>query len=344
MTISAPRETDTPPVAVPSFVAANVLHLILMPTEKCDFRCVYCFEDFEYGRMARPTIDGLRRLIEGRAPTLDALTLDWFGGEPLLELPIIEEIQAHVQRLAREHPSMVLRAGITTNGYRLFPDVLSRLVGLGVGHYQIALDGTAEAHDARRRRGDGAGTFEQIWSNLMTARDSELRFDICVRLHVDRENQNELTDLLERLARELGDDQRFEIFLRPISRLGGPNDSALPILEGREIEVVADLRRRAMALGLRLYSGAEPDACYASAANSFVIRSTGEIAKCTVAFQHPNNRVGQLHPDGTATLDNAKINGWVRGLFSGDPEELHCPMKGFADSRPATGGLKVLSA
>ncbi len=344
MAIPVVQETDMPHAAVPAFVAADMLHLILMPTEKCNFRCVYCFEDFKYGRMKRATVDGLRRLIEGRMPALHALTLEWFGGEPLLELPIIEEIQAYVQRLARRHPAVLLRAGITTNGYGLLPNVLSTLVRLGIDNYQIALDGMATAHDARRKRGDGAGTFDQVWSNLIAARDSDLDFAICVRIHVDRENQDELPGLLELLARDLGDDERFEIFLRPISRLGGSKDSTLPILEGREVEVVGDLRRLAVELGLRLYPLGEPAACYAAAANSFVIRSTGEIAKCTVAFQHPNNRIGQLNPDGTATLDNAKINGWVRGLFSGDPGELHCPMKGFADSKPAAGGLNVIPA
>ena len=74
-----------------------------------------------------------------------------------------------------------------------------------------------------------------------------------------------------------------------------------------------------------------------------MIRSTGEIAKCTVALKHPNNRIGRLNPDGTATLDNEKINGWVRGLFSGDSGELHCPMVGFADRQPSSTGLPVLN-
>ena len=26
------------------------LHLILLPTEQCNFRCKYCYEDFQHGR------------------------------------------------------------------------------------------------------------------------------------------------------------------------------------------------------------------------------------------------------------------------------------------------------
>ncbi len=340
----ATRNDAAPRLVSPQYVAGNVLHLILMPTEKCNFRCTYCYEDFEHGRMPRPVVEGLCRLLAGRAPCLDSLTIEWFGGEPLLELAIIEEVQGHVCRLGREHSGLRAKAGMTTNGYFLFRETLTRLVDLGVKSYQISLDGPRAAHDARRKQGCGAGTFDRVWSNLLAAHASDLDFKIRLRIHVDRENRVEIPALLESLAAEIGGDERFEVFLRPVSRLGGPNDDTLPVLGGEETAVVEELRQLAAEVGLTVHVPGGEKPCYAAAANSFVIRSTGEIAKCTVAFQHPNNRVGQLHPDGRATLDNGKINGWVRGLFSGDAEELRCPMKGFADDRPLARRLTVISA
>ncbi len=339
---SAPPRPAVRRPAVPRFVAGNVLHLILMPTEKCNFRCTYCYEDFEHGRMQRPTIDGVLNLLANRVPALDSLAIEWFGGEPLLALPIVEEIQTHVGELARGRSDLRRHASMTTNGYLLGRDDLTRLFRLGVTSYQISIDGPASAHDRHRRRADGAGTFERIYSNLLAARDSDLDFQVLLRIHVDRENQAELPGFLELLGRDLKDDERFEVFLRPVSRLGGANDAAIPVLEGREVDLVEELRRRARELGLRL--SRPPGPCYAAAANSFVIRSTGEIAKCTVALNHPKNRVGRLRSDGTAKIDNDLLNGWLRGLFSGEEEELQCPMKGFADPRTAAGGLRVLAA
>jgi len=45
--------------------------------------------------------------------------------------------------------------------------------------------------------------------------------------------------------------------------------------------------------------------CYASKANSLVIRADGRIAKCTVALNDERNHIGDLKPDGS--LDNFAV-------------------------------------
>ncbi|TOB11935.1 radical SAM protein, partial [Vibrio parahaemolyticus] len=60
------------------------LQLIIFPTEKCNFRCTYCYEKFEVGRMSNELIQGIKKFLEVRIPELDRLVISWFGGEPLL--------------------------------------------------------------------------------------------------------------------------------------------------------------------------------------------------------------------------------------------------------------------
>src|ERR1044071_7965793 len=60
------------------------LQLILLPTEQCNFRCMYCYEDFSGGRMSPGVSEGVKRLIDRRLDGLRSLTVSWFGGEPLL--------------------------------------------------------------------------------------------------------------------------------------------------------------------------------------------------------------------------------------------------------------------
>jgi uncharacterized protein len=73
---------------------ASSMHHNLLPTEDCNFRCTYCYEDFAIGRMSRATIEAVKKLIESRVPKLRALTIGWFGGEPLIAKDIVMEISA----------------------------------------------------------------------------------------------------------------------------------------------------------------------------------------------------------------------------------------------------------
>ncbi len=322
------------------FLSRRLLHLILMPTEQCNFRCVYCYEDFLAGEMPRPVVDAVKALVGRRIAGLDLLSIEWFGGEPMLAFPIIEEVQAHVAELGRQHPQVRLAGAMTTNGSLLTRRRFDRLVALGVRRYQISLDGTAESHDSLRQRQGGGATFQAIWRNLLAMKVSAEPFYVLLRLHVTRHNQESVERLLDDIARELGGDDRFGVMLRAVHRLGGPHDAELPVLAAEEEpEVLGRLLRRAGELGFSdrhqdVYAqpGILPG-CYASALGSFVVRSSGELAKCTVALGSPHNRVGTLKPDGTVEVEPAKMAGWLRGALTGDREILECPLHGF----PASG-------
>ena len=150
-------------------ITNKLLHLIIMPTEQCNFRCTYCYEDFALGRMSPGIVTGLKLLIERRAPTLDLLAIAWFGGEPTLALDIVADVQSHAQALARQSPGLRVGASMTTNGYLLDRHRFQELLNLGVREFQISLDGPGEFHDRRRVKIGGQGTFDRIWENLRSA-------------------------------------------------------------------------------------------------------------------------------------------------------------------------------
>lgn len=55
----------------------DMLHLILMTTEQCNFRCRYCYESFAKGKMTDETKAGVKALVKERAGTLDNLHISW---------------------------------------------------------------------------------------------------------------------------------------------------------------------------------------------------------------------------------------------------------------------------
>jgi len=45
------------------FILNQHMSLILMPAEQCNFRCIYCYEDFTIGKMSKTTIEAIKQLI-----------------------------------------------------------------------------------------------------------------------------------------------------------------------------------------------------------------------------------------------------------------------------------------
>jgi uncharacterized protein len=323
-------------------LASNFLELILMPTEACNFRCVYCYEDFTSKKMPPHVVRGVKRLLDTRARDLDVLMLSWFGGEPLLALDVMEDLLVHAHSLVERCPDVQLYGEVTTNGYLLSRPVFQRLVELGVTEYQISLDGPRECHDRKRVLAGGTGTFDRIWQNLTEMRDCPDDFSVCVRVNVDRENVELIPGFLDEYAAVFGPDQRFRLFMRTVSRLGGRGDCSLPAFgekDGRK--AVEELSRHADRRGLShetVYGvrRAGPVVCYATRGNSFVVRSDGKLSKCTVALEDPSNQVGWLREDGSLDIDANRMRKWMRGLWSGDPEELACPRRDEAEGGSAT--------
>ncbi len=298
------------------------LNLVINPTEKCNFRCVYCPEKFLLGRMKPEVVDGVKNLIYNRSDDLRKLGISWFGGEPTLAMGVVLDIMQHANRICSAK-DITLCSGMTTNAYKLNTYNLKVLVTAGVTDYQISFDGEEEEHDRLRIRADGAGTFNAIWGSIVGAHSSDIPFTITIRVHVNRNNHESIKRLLRRISETIGSDSRFCMFIRPLSKLGGPNDQSLEIIEDNL--PVDELRAYATSVGLKLKGEETAPICYASKLNSFVIRSNGDVGKCTVALYDDRNLVGRLLPDGTMNLDVRKMLWWTRGLLSRNKKELECP-------------------
>lgn len=333
-------------------ITGRRLELTILPTEKCNFRCTYCYEDFALGKLPAPLVDGIINLIERRAKQgLENLSLSWFGGEPLLAAPIILRIAEAARRLSQIYGFSV-SGGATTNGYLLTRPLLEKLVQLNQNYFQISIDGWGECHDRTRRRADGAGTFREIWTNLMNAHGTTLDFEISLRIHVTDINHDSLRELARQIRDNLALDRRFSLNFQDVRDLGGaggqsvvsvsPYDFRELVRELTDIvyppsdELKADAPLRpAVPIEIRKYESAGSRAaysdetnyiCYAAKPNHFLIRSNGRVGKCTVALDDPRNDIGFLRPDGTIEINADLARAWSRGLETMDPDQLGCPI------------------
>ena len=62
----------------------NFMHIMILPTDACNFRCVYCYENAENSYMSEENEQALLKYFKKKIPKLSGLRISWFGGEPLV--------------------------------------------------------------------------------------------------------------------------------------------------------------------------------------------------------------------------------------------------------------------
>lgn len=313
-----PEGLDERQVANENYIARYTspnLHLILMPTEQCNFRCVYCYESFTRGTMTPDVQQGIKRYLASQEG-LDQLVVSWFGGEPLLAPDVVLDLTAFMREYS-EANRIDFRCSATTNGSLLTPDLANRLIPAGLSQIQVSLDGLAQEHDQRRVGARGEATFATILSNLRYLHDSDLEFEAAIRYNFDPGNLPKTREFYEMLKTEFGGDPRFVTEMQPIGKWGGPNDDSLAVCEGHATyRSLVEAKHIALKAGFRETQTRDvlrPNGavCYAANPRSFVIGPDGKIYKCTVELDyHDRNIVGQLHADGRMDLDWNKMALW----------------------------------
>jgi uncharacterized protein len=315
------------------------LNLILFPTEKCNFRCTYCYEDFKLGRMHPEVVGAIKLLLSRRIPELECLEVSWFGGEPLLAPNIIEDVSRHILDLAGQHPMMHYDANITTNASLLTAERFAWLHGLGVRHFQVSIDGDKDVHDSTRKGKDGQATFDRIWQNLLAIRETTCQpVRVILRVHFLPANYERLSPLIDRINKEFAADPRFVVYFKSVERLGGPNDKTMKVFSEATASVVKKTLYTRLCAERMAYDIGEDGEyiCYATKANSLGIRADGCLVKCTVALYDARNAVGRLRTDGTIQVNREALLLWLQGLETMDSLALACPyslMKGESDGK-----------
>lgn len=314
------------------YMSRRQLELILLPTEQCNFRCTYCYEDFEIGQMKDNTVEAIKKLIVARLPMLKQFIISWFGGEPLMAKSVVYEICTFAQRACAD-AGVEFLSNMTTNAFGLDGATFDRLLQLDVRSYQISLDGDEEAHNKTRKLMSGRGSFQKIWENLLQMRAREGSFKVMLRLHIHQDNVDSIERLLGKITHEFGGDPRFVIFMKAVGNWGGDSVKSMSLVRDAK-QIIADLEQKLVDAHWFEQRGGRPAGaklipCYAARPSSFVIRADGSLAKCTVAFNDPRNRVGSINDDGTLNIENEKMRNFMRGFQSMDEAELKCPMHGM---------------
>lgn len=144
--------------------------LILDVTEDCNFRCSYCVFSGKYQHyrahsprtmdweIAQPAIDEFLP----HSSSSKGSVISFYGGEPLLNLPLIRQCVTHVRQ---NYGDLEVQFSLTTNGSLIKGETAKFLAGENF-LILVSLDGSSEIHDRHRRTKGGEPTWAQVVSNI----------------------------------------------------------------------------------------------------------------------------------------------------------------------------------
>lgn len=111
--------------------------------------------------MSKEKQDAIILFLRKNIKNYTAISLDWFGGEPLLAMDAIEYISKHALEICRIAKKPLI-SSMTTNGYFLDCATFEKLSAYNLIDIKITIDGLKQTHDMQRVLKDGSPTFDKI--------------------------------------------------------------------------------------------------------------------------------------------------------------------------------------
>ena len=156
----------------------DTLKVTLLTTLQCNFACDYCIQGDhgDYNKTAaKMTLEMAARVASWIEARMDAiaprrLVLTFFGGEPLLNMPVLYYLAERLHHSGTARGVEVL-INIITNGLLLSREMVERLNPLGLNGIKITLHGDRDAHNRSRPLRGGQGTFDRIIANTRAVAD-----------------------------------------------------------------------------------------------------------------------------------------------------------------------------
>ncbi|MES0491478.1 MAG: SPASM domain-containing protein [Leptospirales bacterium] len=197
-------------LATPQLLEPAVSNLVLILAGKCNLACSYCYAD-------KGSFQGPESLMEEKtaykavdflienSDVEPSIHINFFGGEPLLNFPVLKSTVAYAKKRAAVAKKMI-SFSVTTNS-----TLLNEKAGEFFSRENISistsLDGSATLHDANRKYPSGKGSFEDAKNNILSCKKNYPELKIGVRVTLTKEEislKRRLFDLLELGFSEVG--------------------------------------------------------------------------------------------------------------------------------------------
>lgn len=166
-----------PDISVPPTFKSKglVKSLCFMTAHDCNMRCKYCFGDTgEYGGerqlMSKEVGRAAVEFIINNSGQRKHCEIDFFGGEPLINMPLVKDVTEYVRKREKE-TGKIFKLTLTTNGLALNDANIKWLNDNNIS-LVLSTDGRKETHDNMRPDAGGNPTYDRIMANFRKCVDS----------------------------------------------------------------------------------------------------------------------------------------------------------------------------
>ena len=237
------RAKPAKPLRAPSDITDSVVALYLFVCQECNLKCSYCYGgEGEYGRRGRMSErvmqSSFERFFED-GPDQGRQFVTFFGGEPLMNFPLMEKTAALAHAYRREGKARVDLC-IVTNGTLYSPEI-DAFFREQISDVTFSLDGPKDLNDAQRIAKSGKSVHDAAEENIRKLTQSA-PFGWSFRSIVTREGCDRVEDIFRHL-------EAFKPGGIGIVDVDAPEGSPLRIDDdqyGRFLEQIVAINRRAL--------------------------------------------------------------------------------------------------
>ena len=316
---------------------SKVKALSLIMSEECPFRCVYCIhfanskhyynkEKMMTLEVAKASIDNyLRLMIENGESDF---YINFGGGEPLLNYPLIVEILHYIKECEVSH-DIKIKLGINTNLSLLTKEMAETFIEYGV-EIATSLDGTKEGNDKVRLSKDLSGTYDSIIRGFNIFKDLGHPLD-GFAMTVTEANLSDIDTEIIDWASSLGM-KEVRIDIDVVGIVNSPMSEVIKRLTrvrkyaaGKGISVIGFWSRSAENLGLTPEKE-DIGFCGGERGNSLCVAPSGQVFPCG----YSNYQLGNYNDIPTIYNDDAYTKLLENRDLKQQPEKCKdCPIFGF---------------
>jgi uncharacterized protein len=279
----------------------------LIVTSDCNLQCRYCFANSGEKHLVMSEKVALAAVRRGLANAKGKkLSIAFFGGEPTLELKLMEKVVAYAQEIVAGSDATGAEFAITTNG--VFGSKVLDFLIRNKFKVNLSADGIPEVQDHQRPFKDGRPTSDIVARNIRSL--SEAGISLKIRSTVTSDSVDSMVSTIEWLASLGGKRIQFEV----LSETGrAMKKKTNHLLTRPEPEIFAKNLQAAILrggeLGVRIVNSSfmnimnpPKNFCSGDASFRFAVSYNGEVTTCVEVQEegHPAHSqfvIGRYHGD-----------------------------------------------